>query len=34
VLVPLALTPVHCDLAHDVATYVEPNVWLHHRVVD
>jgi GNAT superfamily N-acetyltransferase len=25
-----ALVPVHCDLAHDYAVYVEPNVWIHH----
>jgi GNAT superfamily N-acetyltransferase len=33
VLVPDALVPVHCDPAADVATYVEPNVWVHHRLV-
>lgn len=32
VIVPLALVPVHCDLANGVATYVEPNVWVHHRL--
>jgi hypothetical protein len=32
VVVPLALTPVECDLANGVATYVEPNVWVHHRL--
>jgi GNAT superfamily N-acetyltransferase len=32
VLVPAALVPVHCDLTQDVATYVEPNVWVHHRL--
>ncbi|WP_121253750.1 N-acetyltransferase [Nocardioides ferulae] len=31
VLVPRALAPVHCDVEHDVATYVEPNVWVVHR---
>ena len=31
VLVPSALAPVHCDVAHGVATYVEPNVWVVHR---
>jgi GNAT superfamily N-acetyltransferase len=31
VLVPQALTPVHCDVEHGVATYVEPNVWVVHR---
>jgi GNAT superfamily N-acetyltransferase len=25
-----ALTPVHCDPAHDHAVYVEPNVWVRH----
>lgn len=30
-LVPGALAPVHCDLEHGVATYVEPNVWVVHR---
>lgn len=32
VWVPGALAPVQCDLAAGVATYVEPNVWVHHRV--
>ena len=31
VVVPGALAPVHCDLTHDVATYVEPNVWVVHQ---
>jgi GNAT superfamily N-acetyltransferase len=31
VTVPHALSPVHCDPAQDVAVYVEPNVWVHHR---
>lgn len=31
VQVPGALAPVHCDLEHGVATYVEPNVWVVHR---
>ncbi len=30
VVVPGALVPVHCSLAHDHAAYVEPNVWVHH----
>lgn len=30
--VPFALNPVHVDAEHDHAVYVEPNVWLHHRV--
>ncbi|MDP9819608.1 N-acetyltransferase [Spirilliplanes yamanashiensis] len=29
--VPFALSPVHCDIDQDVAVYVEPNVWVHHR---
>ncbi|MCC3776603.1 N-acetyltransferase [Streptomyces sp. UNOB3_S3] len=29
--VPGALVPVHCDIAHDRAVYVEPNVWVRHR---
>lgn len=28
--IPGALTPVHCDTAHDRAVYVEPNVWIRH----
>ncbi|SDS70232.1 N-acetyltransferase [Actinoplanes derwentensis] len=34
VVVPGGLTPVHCDLAEDIAVYVEPNVWFHHQIVD
>jgi GNAT superfamily N-acetyltransferase len=30
VVVPRALSPVHCDVEHDVAVYVEPNVWVVH----
>jgi GNAT superfamily N-acetyltransferase len=30
--VPLALAPAHCEVAHDHAVYVEPNVWVHHRL--
>ncbi|MGY1437903.1 N-acetyltransferase [Streptomyces reniochalinae] len=30
--VPGALAPVHCDLTHDHAVYVEPNVWVRHRL--
>lgn len=30
VIVPQALTPVHCDVEHEVAVYVEPNVWVVH----
>jgi hypothetical protein len=32
VTMPGALTPVHVSLAHDHAVYVEPNVWVRHRV--
>ena len=31
--VPAALTPVMCDVAHDYAVYVEPNVWVRHVTV-
>ena len=31
VVVPRALAPVHSDIEHGVATYVEPNVWVVHR---
>ncbi|MCA2215261.1 N-acetyltransferase [Jidongwangia harbinensis] len=30
--VPEALVPVHCDATQDQAVYVEPNVWVHHRI--
>lgn len=30
--VPGALTPVHCDVPHDHAVYVEPNVWVSHTL--
>lgn len=32
--VPRALVPVHCDVAHGVAVYVEPNVWVVHHTAD
>lgn len=32
VAVPGALLPVRCEPAHDFAVYVEPNVWVHHRL--
>jgi GNAT superfamily N-acetyltransferase len=32
VKVPEALVPVHCDLDQGYAVYVEPNVWVHHRL--
>ncbi|WP_199539271.1 N-acetyltransferase [Desertihabitans brevis] len=31
-VVPGALVPVHVDTAQDHAVYVEPNVWVHHRL--
>jgi GNAT superfamily N-acetyltransferase len=31
VLVPQALSPVHCDVEHGIAVYVEANVWVVHR---
>jgi hypothetical protein len=31
-VVPGALTPVHVSVEHDHAVYVEPNVWMHHRL--
>ncbi|MGA2010449.1 MAG: N-acetyltransferase [Solirubrobacteraceae bacterium] len=30
--VPGGLTPVHVSIEHDHAVYVEPNVWVHHRL--
>ena len=30
--VPLALTAVHCVPSQDYAVYVEPNVWVRHRL--
>lgn len=30
--VPGALTPLHVSVEHDHAVYVEPNVWVHHRL--
>lgn len=32
ILVPGALSPVHVSLEQDHAVYVEPNLWVHHRV--
>jgi hypothetical protein len=32
VVVPGALSPVHVSVEHDHAVYVEPNVWVRHRV--
>jgi hypothetical protein len=31
--VPFALAPVMCDVEHDHAVYVEPNVWVRHKIV-
>jgi hypothetical protein len=31
VIVEGALTPVSVSVRHDVAVYVEPNVWIEHR---
>jgi GNAT superfamily N-acetyltransferase len=31
-VVPQGLVPVHCDLARDLGVYVEPNVWVRHRL--
>lgn len=31
--VEFALTPVHCDIEHDHAVYVEPNVWVVHDLL-
>lgn len=32
VVVPGALVPVHVSLEQNHAVYVEPNVWIHHRI--
>jgi GNAT superfamily N-acetyltransferase len=32
IVVPGALSPVHVALEHDHAVYVEPNLWVHHRI--
>ena len=32
VVVPGALAPVMCDAEHGTAVYVEPNVWVRHRI--
>ena len=31
-VVPGGLAPVHIDLEHDLGRYVEPNVWVEHRL--
>lgn len=33
-VVPHALVPLHSDAANDFAVYVEPNVWVRHRLND
>jgi len=33
VVVPGGLVPVHVAVEHDHAVYVEPNVWMHHRLI-
>ncbi len=33
-VVPGGLAPVHIDLEHDLGRYVEPNVWVEHRLVE
>jgi hypothetical protein len=30
--VPGALVPVQCSVEHDYAVYVEPGVWVHHKL--
>ena len=32
IVVPGALSPIHVSLEHDHAVYVEPNLWVHHRI--
>lgn len=32
IVVPGALNPVHCSVEHDHVVYVEPGVWVHHRL--
>ena len=32
IVVPGALSPVHVSCEQDHAVYVEPNLWVHHRV--
>ena len=32
VAVPEALVPILCDVAQDYAVYVEPCIWVHHRL--
>jgi GNAT superfamily N-acetyltransferase len=30
-VIPNGLSPLHIDIARDVGTYVEPNIWVRHR---
>jgi len=32
VAVPGALSPLHVSCEKDHAVYVEPNIWVHHRI--
>jgi GNAT superfamily N-acetyltransferase len=32
IIVPGALSPIHVSREHDHAVYIEPNLWVHHRV--
>lgn len=32
VVIPGGLVPAHCSVEHDHAVYVEPGVWVHHRL--
>jgi GNAT superfamily N-acetyltransferase len=32
-IVPGALSPIHVSLEQDHAVYVEPNLWVHHRLI-
>jgi len=32
VIVPGALSPVHVSREQDHAVYIEPNLWMHHRI--
>jgi hypothetical protein len=31
-IIPGALTPVKMDIEADLGLYIEPNVWMHHKV--
>jgi hypothetical protein len=32
-IAPGALSPIHVSLEQDHAVYVEPNLWVHHRLI-